>query len=692
MPSDPRGRLRLLCGGFIALAAVIMGRIVALECSYGDAYRAQAARLPQRQVPDPAPRGRLLARDGTVLARDEQSLALAVHYRYLEQPPDRGWLRSMARAELPRHERGDVQRLAAAQREVLQRREQLHANLAELCGLSRAELAGRAAAVQARVERIAAAVNAARRDPRAQAAIGPARGAERPPAFWRRAADWLARVLTPPSGLPTVVTVAEEVDYHVLVESLPLAAVAAIESHPQQFPGVRITTSVRRVYPHGSLAAHLLGQVARGSPSAGLERQYDALLKGRDGAVVEQLDAAGRVVAARRQQPPQPGRDLLLSLDHRLQFSAERLLDQALLRRERRGDGTPAAAGGAIVAMDVHSGAVLAAASAPRYDPNQLVRIDAQRWQRLLADPDKPLFDRVSSMALPPGSVFTLVTAAALVETGGLSPSDTFDCRGYLDVPSRHRCAAYAQRQAGHGQVTLDEALAHRCRVFFYHHARRLGPQPLLDWAERFGLGRATGIDLPGEAAALLPSTAGTTWHRDDTLAAAVGQGRLLATPLQMTRLAAAVAAGGRLVTPRLVWQVAGGDQPDHVRHPLPSAETGRGEAIAELSPTTVSALRRAMRAAVADNRLTAHHSVDWDKVPIAALAGSAAVGGGQPDHAWLVGYAPADRPSVAFCIVLEHAGDGSEAAGPVARRLVMRLSELGHLARGDLARRTAIP
>ena len=181
--------------------------------------------------------------------------------------------------------------------------------------------------------------------------------------------------------------------------------------------------------------------------------------------------------------------------------------------------------------------------------------------EALLADPAHPLFHRAIQMALPPGSVFKTVTAVALLESAGLDPAATFYCQGYLKQPDRQRCAVYVRHGTGHGDVTLAEALAESCNVYFFHHAEKLPPQALVDWARRLGFGQPTGVDLPGEARGIVPTPdsirklEGHGWHTADTQAMSVGQGSLTATPLQVVRMMAAVANGGLLVTPHVVRQ-----------------------------------------------------------------------------------------------------------------------------------------
>ena len=268
-------------------------------------------------------------------------------------------------------------------------------------------------------------------------------------------------------------------------------------------------------------------------------------------------DHSGHVVASYRPREPLPGRDVVLALDAALQRTAEELLQSARQRRAIAPAATQPA-GGAIVVMDVHSGAIRAAASSPTFDPNLFAGGETEGLALLLADQGHPLFDRVCRMAIPPGSTFKVLTAAALLQSAAVGPHESFLCRGYLHRPDRQRCEIYVRQGVGHGEVTLADALAVSCNVYFFHFAGQMGPRPLVHWAERFGFGRLTGVDLPGEAAGTLPSPEnirqleGHAWRTVDTQSMAIGQGSLRATPLQVLRMIAAVANGGHLPTPHV--------------------------------------------------------------------------------------------------------------------------------------------
>lgn len=708
--ADGQLRLRVILLVFILLVLVVFGRLVQLEWSYGEAYRQVAAQPHERRTVLPAPRGRILSRDGAVLAMDEPCMALAVHYRYLQEPLDERWLRSAARRRLSREARRDPRFVAHEENEVRVELAELHRRLARMCELSPEEWSARTSRIQRRVESIAQSVNE-----RHERAVAEAADAETPASNSVNLPAWLAGgyleqwLGTLSQSVPAVstarITVAEELDFHVVADQVPLAVVAEIESHPEAYEGVRLVPQRRRHYPATTLAAHVLGHVATATAEEreefkldndatleddpqvgrlGIERQYESLLRGKPGLQTEWTDAAGNLLEVRSKTEAVPGRDLVLTLDATLQRTCESLLEAALRRRRVDTNGYPAG-GGAIVVLDVRTGEVLALASAPTFDPNVFVDGGSEA-ARLLNDANAPLIDRPLQMALPPGSVFKVISSAALLAEGAVDAHRPFFCQGYLDRPDRERCQLYIHRGVGHGETTLSDALVQSCNVYYFHHATEVPTGTFESWARRFGLGAKTHIDLPYEAAGQVPTVAepiGTLPKDAQQIAEAralvIGQSTLTATPLQMARAIAAVANDGQLVTPRLV-RSFGTSYLEDEDQGLSLVDTASPASVEGLDSSMLATLRSAMRLVVADRDGTAHATVDFDAVSIAGKTGTAQAGGGREDHAWFVGYAPHERPRVAFAIALEHAGSGSLAAGPVARRVVEQLHRLGYI------------
>lgn len=715
---QPRLRLGILFGTLLAAFVAIGARLAVVQTQLTDEYAAEFERTTERLESIPSRDGRILSADGQVLAEDVVLYGLSVHYRWLEEPVDEGWLRQQALSRLDRAGRRDPQRVAAESAALQERRDALWRRLERATGRTPAEVTGARRAIQKRVERLYDLVERGRQaDP-----ASPAPDAERSPAagWWETAWRTIITTLTTPPQREAVepLVLREQLDYHRLLWDIPLATAVEIESHPERYPGTRVESRTRRIYPQGSAAAHVVGYRAplgddaiaarrrdfpRGDPldyrsgdrqgRSGLEQSYERHLRGLRGERRLVFNRRGEIVRNEVLREPRYGRDLLLSLHLSLQQACEQLLDEQLAGGHAdptTGAPLPVPPGGALVAIDVRTGAILASASAPRFDLGTLVDADRVNWAQTLADPRKPLFHRAAAMTLPPGSVFKAVSAVALLESGRLDPERPFHCQGFLDQPERYRCFVFRHFGVGHGDVDLAAALARSCNVYFFSAARRIGPEPLCDWADRFGFGRPTGIDLPGEAAGQVPPNFETeravtqTGKRrpvsSATLQLAIGQSTLTATPLQVARMMAAIANGGRLVTPRLAESSGPAALSPSPESALPSVAAIDSVPIPGLSPRTLHWVQSGLQQVVSHPQGTGYKTVRLDSVSIAGKTGTAEAGGGRPDHAWFAGYVPAERPRIAFVVVLEHAGSGGQAAGPVAREFVEALLALGLL------------
>jgi len=706
----------------VTLAAVAIGvRLVDVQTRLGPEYSSEFEKTSERFEPIATHDGRILSADGQVLAEDVEQFSLSVHYRWLEDPPDPAWLRQQALSRLDRAARRNPQRVAGEEAALLSRRQELWNRLESMGSDGGQAIANTRRRAQRRVEHIYQTV-LTRRDPST-----PDSKSEQLPSsgeWWEAAWQTVVATLTTPprreADEPLVVR--EQLDYHTILPEIGLSAAVEIEAHPEQYPGTRVETRMRRVYPRGDAASHLIGyrtvlqqdeidarredlaqpgsnrhdpldyQPGDRKGRSGLERQYERHLRGLRGERKVVFNRRGELIRSEVVREPRFGADLSLSLHLPLQQAAEELLDEQLREEhtdEVNGKPLPVPPGGAIVAIDVRSGAVLAAASAPRFDLKLFSGGNTDDWEKTTADPRKPLFHRATEMALPPGSVFKIVSAVAFLESGRLDPEHPFHCQGYLDTPERYRCFTFRNFGVGHGDVTLVDALARSCNVYFFDAARRIGPDPLHDWAHRFGFGQKTGIDLPIEDAGNLPAlpvrsdrsrkSKSRPGASGETLQLAIGQARLTATPMQVARSMAAIANGGRLVTPRLA-DGAGLGAVNSVESTESDSSVPEATPIADLSSRSLEWVRMGLRQVVAHPQGTGYKTVRLQGITIAGKTGTAEPGQGRPDHAWFAGYVPADRPRVAFVVVLEHAGSGGHAAGPVAREFVQALIALGVL------------
>ena len=699
MPSavDSRRRLRLLRWVFLLGMSVVFARVVQLDFSQGDLARQIAAAPGTRGVPLPATRGRILASDGTLLAYDRTGPALAVHYRWLEEPANDVWLKRTVRRRLTAVQRRDAARVAQETNTVLSERAALHRQLAQLCNLSESQWFARCLSIQTEVERVTRLVNL-RRDAKRQAAE--VNTTEQPESIeaetsavktWHKFWQELTAKDTDTDSLAPII-VAEALDYHVLVENLSLSAAEQIERTFLPHPGLQIKELRTRHYPGETLAAHLIGHL--GPPNAdelkrnaalseelvgrdGLEFSKHAQLRGKPGTERQVLSRAGDVLSRKVITPPQQGTDIKLTLDARLQQAAEHLLDSALSRKAiLNPDSAALPAGGAVVVLDCTDGAVLTLAAAPRYRPIHFSRGDSNELSQLLTAADKPLLNRAIAMAIPPGSVMKVITAAALLEGNIVQPEAPFYCQGYLNQPDELRCMLFRHQGVGHEDLNLAGALAVSCNTYFFHFAPKLGGQRLTQWSAMFGLGQKTGIELPGESSGHLPTPGqmrreyGTSWNETDSRSVSIGQGTLTATPLQVARAIGVIATEGKLLSPHLLSHADSQPNQQSSSQWLPAAG---------LSRQSLHVLRRGMQQAVNDPAGTAHASLSGLSVSVAAKTGTAESGRDRPDHAWIACYAPAEAPSVVIVVALEHAGSGSQSAGPIARRVVQQLDELGY-------------
>ncbi len=444
--------------------------------------------------------------------------------------------------------------------------------------------------------------------------------------------------------------------------------VTMIEENRLDLPGVIILAEPVRQYLHGPVGAHLLGYVGEISEDelasrrgqgykpgdligkTGVERAYEALLRGVDGRLRTEVDALGRPLRVLARVAPLPGRSIVLTVDLDVQKAAYEGL---------RASGQPQ---GAVVAMDPRSGEVLALESLPSYDPNLFATgITQKNWQRLITDPQRPLLDRAIGAAFEPGSIFKLVTATAALEEGIVDRGSTFYAPGYF------RLGKWIFRDLrAWGTVNFITGIANSINVVFYTLGYRLGGETLAAYAKRMGFGERTGIDLPGELTGTLPSPStklrlvGEPWYPGDSVNMAIGQGAVTVTPVQAARMVASIANGGTLLQPRLLKFTY---ERNRARTPGQIAVQARDL----YRPKTLAVLHEGMRAVV--ERGTGG-GVALPAVHVSGKTGSAETPRGKP-HAWFAAFAPSEAPRLVVIAFVAHGFRGGIAAAPVARRVL---------------------
>jgi penicillin-binding protein 2 len=468
-----------------------------------------------------------------------------------------------------------------------------------------------------------------------------------------------------------------------VVQTADKERISVLMENRSIFPFFKLVMKHKRQYPEGRLAAHLLGYTGEVTDTdlhgqeelrtgdiigrTGIEYIYEDYLRGQDGVKVVEISAEGTRIGeyiglggdeelegAIESMPPVPGCDVYLSIDLKLQKAVEEYLDWSK---------------GCVIAIDPRTGAVLAAASRPVYDPNIFLGgVSAKKWKELNDDPDKPLFNRCVQATYPPASTFKLIIAYAALRIGAITTGERLKpCYGGYQFGNRYfRC----WKQEGHGMSNLFEAIVNSCDVYFYQTSERMVMDDIAYAGRLFGFGRKTGIDLPSEARGILPDHAyfdrkygKGKWTRGHLLNYSIGQGEALATPLQLCQMTAMIANGGKRIRPHIVSRIE--DSEGNIRY---SADE-EPRSIPQIESGLLRFVRSAMRDVVAGESGTGRAAAIHD-VQVAGKTGTAQNPHGE-DHAIFVAYAPARDPEIAISIVLEHAGHGGAMAAPMARRIL---------------------
>ncbi|MEW6585244.1 MAG: penicillin-binding protein 2 [Nitrospirota bacterium] len=453
-----------------------------------------------------------------------------------------------------------------------------------------------------------------------------------------------------------------------LKQGLSSEEVACIEARRSDFPGLFIDIEVSRDYIYGDVAAHLIGYLGKLSESQakdpafkdipldtfigqwGVEKLFDGVLRGTPGERVIEVNALGREIRFLKEKTPIKGKDITLSIDINLQKAAEQAF----------GDRA-----GALVALKPETGEILGLISRPSFDPNLFTKgIRYEDWDRITGDVKKPMLNRALQSQYPPGSTFKIITAIAGLDQGVIAPDTRVTCRGGISF-GRWRFGCW--RSEGHGTVSLHRAIVESCDVFFYEVGRRLGIDKMHDYAVDFGLGTKTGIELARERQGLIPSsqwkleTKKEPWYLGETYNAAIGQGYVAVTPIQLALMMGAVANGGNIYKPTLIKD----SEP---------VLTGKVKARHE----SIEAVKKGLFGVVNENGGTG-----WaarSSIPIGGKTGTAQVVAMKSglsyqerfrDHAWFVAFAPVEKPEIALTVFVEHGGHGGAAAAPIAKKAI---------------------
>jgi len=475
----------------------------------------------------------------------------------------------------------------------------------------------------------------------------------------------------------------------VLRKNMTEKETAIFSANRLRFEGFEVSVRMQRNYPLGSAAAHLLGYVGRidkrdlekidnaeysGSThigKSGIEKFYESRLHGKAGYELTEVDAHGKPQLKLDDEAPVAGEDLYLSIDLELQIKAEELL------REHNG---------AVVAIDPRNGEVLAMASMPSFDPNLFVNgISYANYNALRDNPDRPLYNRATQGSYPPGSTIKPMAALSGLNAGVVTPTSSVYGKGFFQIPgNKHRFRCW--KKAGHGHISLNRAIYQSCDVYFYDLAFRMGIKRYSKAMNRFGFGLKTGIDLPSERSALMPTAEwkrkryDTFWYPGDTVNTGIGQGFFTATPLQLAHATATLATHGRKFRPHIL-------RATRVSRNLPE-KLVTPEQMPSIGVTKLrywDDVIRGMVNVVHGEHGTGRRSGAGAKYRFAGKTGTAQVFGIAQnktydakklkkklhDHSLFVGFAPVKNPRIALAVIAENAGGGSKVAAPLARKLL---------------------
>lgn len=449
-------------------------------------------------------------------------------------------------------------------------------------------------------------------------------------------------------------------------------------------PGIEAKEADKRIYPHKEASAHLVGYVGTKTAEdlrrignivgdvvgrSGVEREYEEALRGEPGVRHVEVNAYGRTIRELRTRPGEAGDDLHLAICADLQnFLTQRMQGHS----------------GSAIIMDVETGELLSLVSTPGFDPNEFSRgITARKWEEMLAHDKKPLMNKALRGQYAPGSTFKMLVALAALEAKLIKPDEKISCSGIYEFGGE---TFHCWARGGHGPTDMVQAIEKSCDTYFYDLALRVGIDRIEEMAKRFGFGRATGIDLYGEKTGIVPgrdwkrANYDVGWRPGETVITGIGQGYFLATPMQMTVMTAALANGGRLLTPRVTKQdgPAEGEQIDIDQEALSVIRRGLYAAVnkpdgtAYASSLLINQQRMSGKTGTVQVRRISMDERETGVIPNSELDWHLR------DHSLFVGYVPHNKPRFAVTVVVEHGGGGAYVAAPIARDAMVHLLQSG--------------
>jgi penicillin-binding protein 2 len=481
-----------------------------------------------------------------------------------------------------------------------------------------------------------------------------------------------------------------------------------LKEHQLEFPHVLIEGKPIREYPNGNTGAHILGYLGEVTDEElkqtkfkdyhmgdaigreGVELSYEKELAGKSGLERIEVNAAGYPVSSMTIRNPKPGQDITMTIDKNLQALSEGLLAEALVQARQAYDESSQkyynAPAGAVVVLDPNNGEILAMASQPSYDPRLFSHGISDTDWKTLNDPANhfPLNNRAMANSYPPGSTIKGITASAALQEGVASAGTEYNCTGKW-TGAGEQWPQFCWLKTGHGRLSLEEGIIQSCDTVFYeiglafYKLISAKGEKMQEYAANFGLGKPTGVDLPGEDAGRIPTKEWKRkwnkndpeyqiWYPGDSTNMAIGQGDVLATPLQMANAYAAIANGGTLYKPHIIKKVISPDK-GAASEIKPSKIRNVG-----IDPPILGIVRDDLVQVITDGTgKSAFAGWPLDSIPVAGKTGSAEMYGKQAS-AWFVAYAPANKPQYVVAVMIEEGGHGVSAAAPVARKILESL------------------
>jgi penicillin-binding protein 2 len=449
----------------------------------------------------------------------------------------------------------------------------------------------------------------------------------------------------------------------VIQEDIPLELAFRIEEYMPELPGVSIRISSRRYYPYKETASHLIGYIGKINPDeymqwdrarfgmtslvgrAGLEKIFDDRLRGWRGGRQIEVDARGQMIRVLSEKIPEPGEDLVLTLDLEFQKKIMELIE-----------GKHAS----VAVLDLQTEGLVALASTPAYDPNVFVSpAFVKERLEILRNPESPMLDRGVGSAYPPGSVFKLVTALTALEKNKITPQTRFFCPGTFRLKGRSR-PFHCWYEKGHGSLDLYQAIERSCNVYFFNVGRRLSPDDIAEYAHELGLGETMQLETTHIVPGLVPDSVWKKekyhddWYLGETLSFAIGQSYLLVSPIQILRLTAIIAKNGQIIEPTIL---------------LEKARERTAEGKTAVKEENLKIIRRAMLKVVQSDYGTGQLArVDFAKM--AAKTGTAQVPS-KTAHSWMTGFFPYENPEIVFVVFVEHGGSGGITSAKIVKEML---------------------